>query len=99
MALTQAHSAGRQKVEVKTDSQFIINCITKWVANWKKNGWMTAKGKPVKNKGDLIELDRAVDSLGRGNVKWTYVKGHADNYGYVQADKLAAAGAEMFVSI
>ena len=29
MALTQAHSAGRQKVEVKTDSQFVINCITK----------------------------------------------------------------------
>ena len=95
MALTQAHSAGRQKVEVKTDSQFVINCITKWVANWKKNGWKTAAGKPVINKEDLIELDRAVDTVGRGNVKWTYVKAHAGNYGNNQADKLAVAGANM----
>ena len=95
MALTQAHSAGRQKVEVKTDSQFVINCITKWVANWKRNGWKTAAGKPVINKEDLIELDKAVDSLGRGNVKWTYVKGHSDNYGNNQADELAVAGANM----
>ena len=95
MALTQAHSAGRQKVEVKTDSQFVINCITKWVANWKKNGWKTAAGKPVINKEDLIELDRAVDTVGRENVKWTYVKGHSDNYGNNQADKLAVAGANM----
>ena len=95
MALTQALTAGQQKVEVKTDSQFVINCITKWVANWKRNGWKTSAGKPVVNKEDLIELDRAVDSLGRGNVKWTYVKGHADNYGNNQADKLAVAGAKM----
>ena len=44
---------------------------------------------------DLIELDRVVDSLGRGNVKWTYVKGHGDNYGNNQAYKLAVAGAIM----
>ena len=95
MALTQAHSAGRQKVEVRTDSQFVINCITKWVTNWKKNGWQTAAGKPVINKEDLIELDKAVGSLGRLNVKWTHVKGHADNYGNNQADKLAVSGANM----
>ena len=56
---------------------------------------MTVKSKPVENKEDLMELDRAVDSLGRKNVKWTYVKGHADIYGNVQADKLAVAGANM----
>ena len=105
LALTQALTAGRQRVEVKTDSEFVINCITKWVANWKRNGWKTAAWKPVINqikcdtinqiKVDLIELDRVVDSLGRGNVKWTYVKGHGDNYGNNQAYKLAVVGAIM----
>merc|ERR1712150_337223 len=95
MAVSQARSEGVKKLEVNTDSQFVINCITKWVANWKKNGWKTAAGKPVINKEDLIELDKAVDTVGWGNVKWTYVKGHSDNYGNNQADKLAVAGANM----
>ena len=94
MALTQAKSAGIRKVEVNTDSQFVINCITKWIKNWKKNGWKTASGKPVINKDDLIELDKVVGG-GSLDVKWTYVKGHSDNYGNNQADRLAVAGANM----
>ena len=63
MALTKALSAGQQKVEVKTSSQNVIKSMTEWVANWKRNGWKNAKKKPVDNKEDLIELDRAVESL------------------------------------
>ena len=84
MALTKALSAGQQKVEVKTSSQNVIKSMTEWVANWKRKGWRNAKKKPVDNKEDLIELDRVVESLGRGNVKWTYVKAHLN-----PANKLA----------
>ena len=83
-ALTKALSAGQQKVEVKTSSQNVIKSMNERVANWKRNGWKNAKKKPVDNKEDLIELDRVVESLGRGNVKWTYVKAHLN-----PANKLA----------
>ena len=58
MAVSLAMDNGVQRLQVNTDSQFVINCITKWVANWKKNGWKTAAGKPVVNKEDLVELDQ-----------------------------------------
>ena len=94
MAVSLAMDNGVQRLQVNTDSQFVINCITKWVANWKKNGWKTAAGKPVVNKEDLVELDRLVAS-GKVDIKWAYVKGHSDNYGNNQADKLAVAGSKM----
>lgn len=37
-----------------TDSRYSIDCITKWRANWQRNGWLTAGKQPVKNR-DLIE--------------------------------------------
>ena len=36
-----------------TCSQFLINCITVWIKNWKVNNWMTKDRKPVKNREDL----------------------------------------------
>ena len=39
---------------IYTDSQYSINCITKWIKNWIRNNWLDQKNKPVKNK-DLIE--------------------------------------------
>src|SRR3990167_858988 len=31
--------ATRIALQVKTDSQYVINGITKWVYGWQKNGW------------------------------------------------------------
>ena len=94
MAVSQAKIEGIKKLEINTDSKFVIDCITKWVANWKRKGWTTAQGEPVINKEDLVKLDSLVGS-GSVEVKWTHVKGHSDNYGNNQADKLAVAGANM----
>lgn len=43
------------KVLIKTDSQYSIDCITKWVYGWVKNGWMTKSNTPVANK-EFIQL-------------------------------------------
>lgn len=43
------------RVCIKTDSQYSINCVTKWVYGWIKNGWKTKNNTPVINK-ELIEL-------------------------------------------
>ena len=54
-----AKDQNMKAILIHTDSQFLINCVTKWMKGWIKNGWKTAKGEPVKNQMELQELDRA----------------------------------------
>jgi ribonuclease HI len=72
-------------VEMHTDSQYVRNGITKWVAGWKKNGWKTAAKQPVKNE----DLWRALDAAAsRHQVKWHWVKGHAGHTDNERCDQL-----------
>jgi ribonuclease HI len=76
-------------VEIHTDSQYVKNGIETWIHGWKRNGWKTADKKPVKN----AELWRELDALRvQHDVKWYWVKGHADNTGNIRADELANRG-------
>ena len=34
------------KLNINTDSQFMINCMEQWLEGWKRKGWKTAKGEP-----------------------------------------------------
>lgn len=61
---------GYKKVKFFTDSEFVINCMTKWIYNWKKNNWRTASGSNVKNKEDLVKLDQVLQSL--EDVQWVF---------------------------
>lgn len=93
MALTQAITAGVPKLQVNTDSQFVINSVTQWIPGWKRKGWKTASGQEVKNKDDFIELDRIMQRKGSMEIRWNHVKGHSDVEGNIEADKLAVEGA------
>ena len=75
--------------ELHTDSNYMKDGITKWITNWKKNGWKTADKKPVKNIDLWQELDSAIESH---NVHWRWVKGHSGNEGNELADELANKG-------
>lgn len=76
-------------VTLYTDSTYVKNGVTSWIASWKRNGWKTAAKKPVKNK-DLWER---LDALAtRANVNWKWVKGHAGHAGNEEADRLAREG-------
>merc|ERR1719427_708509 len=94
MSISQAMGAGITKLQVNTDSQFLINCVTQWMKRWKSNGWKTATGHDVKNKEDLVELDNLLKK-GTITVKWNHVKGHSDIKGNNEADRLAVKGANM----
>jgi len=73
-------------VKIYTDSKYVLDGITKWMANWKLKNWKTAAKKPVKNVELWKRLDAAVQSH---EVTWQWVKGHAGNEGNEYADALA----------
>ncbi|MFM7607145.1 MAG: ribonuclease HI [Prosthecobacter sp.] len=63
-------------IDFHTDSEYVRNGITEWLAGWKRNGWRTAAKKPVKNADLWQQLDAA---NARHIVRWHWVKGHAGN--------------------
>ena len=63
-------------IDFHTDSEYVRNGITQWLAGWKRNGWRTAAKKPVKNADLWQRLDAA---NARHTVRWHWVKGHAGN--------------------
>lgn len=72
---------------VVTDSQYVQKGISEWIHGWKKKGWKTAAGKPVQNQDLWLELDALV--LGRKNLKFEWVRGHAGHPGNERADALS----------
>jgi ribonuclease HI len=78
------------EVEVITDSEYLKNGITSWIANWKKRNWMTAQKKPVINRDLWEELDREVE---RHHAQWSWIKGHASHEDNNRADELASRAA------
>jgi ribonuclease HI len=76
-------------VVLHTDSKYVMQGVTEWMANWKKRGWKTAAKKPVKNQDLWIALDEATR---RHDIKWVWVKGHSGHDGNEAADALANLG-------
>jgi len=76
-------------VHLYTDSQYLRQGITKWLAGWKRNGWVTSDKKPVKNADLWRRLDTAEQ---RHDVQWFWVKGHAGHPENERADALAVQG-------
>ena len=77
------------RIRLHTDSTYVKDGITKWIANWKKKGWKTANRKPVKNMDLWQRLD---DAIARHDVEWHWVKGHAGHPDNERADELARRG-------
>ena len=71
---------------IHTDSRYVMDGATKWMKNWKKNGWKTADKKPVKND----ELWRALEEAAAPHaVSWRWVAGHAGHAENERCDALA----------
>ncbi|MDG2416880.1 MAG: ribonuclease HI [Pelagibacterales bacterium] len=80
------HYDEAKEIEVFTDSKYVMQGITEWIKNWKSNHWKTSQKKDVKNKDLWVLLDTV---SAKHNIKWSWVKGHAGDYGNEIADKLA----------
>lgn len=76
------------RVRLTTDSTYVKNGITSWLASWKRNGWRTATKAPVKNQELWQELDALCQ---RHRVEWHWVKGHSGHPENERVDALANA--------
>jgi ribonuclease HI len=78
---------------VVTDSAYVKNGVTGWIHGWKRNGWRTSDGKPVKN----VELWQRLDAAAaQHRIDWRWIRGHAGHAGNERADELARAGMAPF---
>ena len=77
------------RVELHTDSQYVRNGISQWLALWKARGWRTMSKGAVKNEDLWRRLEEAAD---RHRVEWHWVKGHAGHLDNERADALANCG-------
>ena len=74
------------KVKVVSDSQYVINGITKWINGWRRRNWMTSQKKPVLNR-DLWE--KLLDLSQTHQIEWEWVRGHKGHKENERCDQLA----------
>ena len=83
------------RVEVITDSQYVVNGITKgWAESWRRNGWKKADKKPALNS-DLWEL--LLEQCERHEVNFNWIKGHAGHEENERCDRLAVGAYSRFL--
>lgn len=76
----------RCDVDLYTDSRYVMDGITRWLAGWKKNQWKTSARKAVKNQDLWQRLDAAATAH---EIHWIWVRGHSGNAMNERADQLA----------
>jgi ribonuclease HI len=87
---------------IVTDSRLMLDSMTKWLGGWKRRGWKTAGGDPVKNQ-DLVRALEA-EIARHAAVRWHWVRGHetGDEHAHKalndRADQLAVAAARVAAS-
>jgi len=82
------------KVKLTTDSNYLKDGITDWIAGWKRNGWKTKDKTLVKN----IDLWKRLDSLvSQHSIEWSWIKGHTGHRENEMADQLSQEAIKTFL--
>ena len=81
-------------ITLHSDSKYVLDGITKWVAGWQKRGWKNASKQPVRNQDLWHELIAAALPH---EIEWVWVKGHSGHPENERADKLACDAATAIV--
>lgn len=96
LAVINGLSALKRKCDVTiyTDSQYVVNGITKgWAQSWKENGWRKKDKKPALN-ADL--WDMLLNSLSEHEYSFVWLKGHDGHPENERCDKMAVAESQKF---
>lgn len=79
---------GPSRVRLVSDSEYAVKGLREWLANWKRKGWKTASGGPVKNRDLWEELDR-LQALHALEPEW--IRGHQGHAENEACDRMAVA--------
>ena len=79
---------------VVTDSRYLHDGMTSWIAGWRRKGWRTAAGEPVRNRDIWLALEAEVAR--HASVRWHWVRGHVGTHLNERADALAVAAAAAY---
>lgn len=77
----------KENFKLRTDSKYVIEGYTKWIINWKKNGWKTSAGKSVQN----LDLWQKIDDLRIKGLVMEFVKGHSGDKQNERVDLIATS--------
>lgn len=83
------------EVLVETDSRYLVDGMTRWIAGWQKTGWRTADRKPVANR-DLWQA--LAEAAAPHRIRWQWVRGHNGHILNERADALANAAIDRMLS-
>ena len=83
-------------VELWSDSRYVIDGLEKgWARGWQKRGWIKADKKPALN----VDLWERLLALCDGHeMRYHWVRGHAENVYNNRCDALAVAARERYTS-
>ncbi len=81
------HLGHRPNLTVYTDSRYVLDGLTKWLPGWRRRGWITSTGTPVKNR----ELWQRLAELAHPQINWRHVRGHTGNPNNERVDDIARA--------
>ncbi len=84
------------EVTLYSDSKYVLDGMTKWIAGWQKRGWINASKKPVRNADLWHEL---IAAAAMHNVDWRWVKGHSGHPENDRVDRLASDAADSVASV
>ena len=76
---------------VHSDSTYVLSGITSWINGWKRRGWTTAAGEPVKNEDLWRALEEIVAARGPRGVEWRWVRGHDGHDANERCDEIAVS--------
>jgi ribonuclease HI len=83
---------------IVTDSLLMLKSMTQWIGGWKRRGWRTAAGEPVKNQDLVMALEQEIAR--HAEVRWHWVRGHETGRAHAhkvlndRADRLAVAASQ-----
>jgi ribonuclease HI len=91
--LAAAQKVSSKKIEIYTDSTYLIRGMSQWIFGWMRNNWKNAEGEEVTNR-DLWEALQDVVKKNQFEIDWHYVRGHIGTPGNERCDEIAVAFAK-----
>lgn len=74
------------RIELHSDSQYLIYGMTYFVFKWERDGWRNRRGSPIQHRRQWIEL---TSLNARHHIRWIWLKGHNGHRDQTRADALA----------